>query len=184
MKNVLPKWNIIFIVIIILAAFNINDAAAQTKNVQVTLALHGLWNNATSTHSPIAVSFELRSGTSLISSTLTGRKTCMVGENGQATIDFSDIADGNYYLVVRAPGYLPLAMPESFSLSNSGFSYNFTTASTQAVGGINAMILPTGSSVWQARCGDFNNSRSVTATDANMFSQNNGRSLTTLVPAP
>lgn len=152
-----------------------------SKNVTVTAMLHGMWNGTTHVLAPVYA--ELRQGGTLPSSTVVARKAGILNSAGTATFDFSDVSDGNYYLVIRTPGYLPLARPSTFALSTDGFTYDFTTGSSQAAGTTGAMYQHS-SGKWVARCGDFNGSRSITASDANLFLTNSGNNITSYVPAP
>lgn len=154
-----------------------------TKNVKTKQILNGLWSN--NKHLPGEVSIELRSGSTLMSSTVSKRIAATIDTNGFAQANFGELTDGNYWLVVRASGYLPVAKPTQISLSTSGVEYDFTSSSDNSVAGANAMIQVGGTGPWMIRGGDFNNSRSVTAADVNsFFLPNNGKNVSTSIPAP
>jgi hypothetical protein len=163
--------------------FTTNAAQTTPKIVKVKAILFGLWAN--DKHLPGQVAIELRTGSSLLNSTVSKRLSAVIDSLGTSVADFSELADGDYWLVVRATGYLPVAAPSKITISTSGVSYNFTTGSGQSVSGTNAMIQPGGTGPWMIRSGDFNNSRSVTATDMNsFFLPNNGKSVSSGIPAP
>lgn len=165
-------------------AFTFTTAVNPIKNIALSLIMQGMYNFNTSVHQPAYITVELRIGTTLMSSTLFSRKPAFVQSTANLSVDFGDVPDGSYWLVVRSAGYLPLAIPEQVNLTTSGVNWNFTTESTQSAGGVNAMLQDASSGKWMMRAGDFNNSRSVTATDANIFLQSNGRNVTSMIPAP
>jgi hypothetical protein len=91
------------------------------------------------------VLLELRSGTA--ASTVVGRRAAFLKDNGtivdldgSSPVDFSLLANGNYYIVISQRNHLSIisAEPKSFSTGNIT-SYNFTIAQTQAYG-TNAMV--------------------------------------------
>lgn len=152
------------------------------KSLTLILGMHGLWNTNTSIHQFAMVWVELRTGVSLMTSVLFLKEAAYLNSVGELTLNLC-IPSGSYYIVVRANGYMPIAIPSSIFIS-SIYSWDFTTASTQSVGGDNAMIQPNNQGRWLMRAGDFNNTRSVTASDANIFLLNNGRNISSFIPAP
>ncbi|MDQ1267082.1 MAG: large repetitive protein [Bacteroidota bacterium] len=152
-----------------------------SKNVNLSIYLHGLWNGTTHKYAPICV--ELRQGTSLMSSTITAREECGISSNANITINFSEVPDGSYYVVVRAAGYLPVAMPSQITLpSCEGLSHNFTTSDAQSVSGQNVMIYSNG--VYQVRAGDFNGDVWISTVDLNTyFKASYGRQARSSIPA-
>ena len=154
--------------------------SGEVKEVEITLALDGMTDNGN--HQPVPVSVELRSGSDLMSSTVVKRKAGVVDTNGTVTINFGQVSDGDYYVIARAAGYLPLAAPSKYTLDNTGFSHDFTTGSAQAVDGSKAMIEV--NSVWSARGGDFDYSRNVGGFDAPPFINSLGKNVSSSVPAP
>ncbi len=152
-----------------------------TKEVEATLYLNGLWDGTE--HTPVAVSIELRTGDDIMESTVVERKAAMLNSDGTATANFGQVDDGDYWMIVRAAGYLPLAAPAKVSLSDAGVTYNFTTASTQAIGGTSAM-LENLSDLWEARAGDLNFDSSVATSDIPLMINSLGSSVNTSVPAP
>jgi alpha-tubulin suppressor-like RCC1 family protein len=153
------------------------------KKLKVRAILNGLWAN--DKHLPALVFIELRTGNTLPSSSVSKRIACSLDTLGWAEGDFGELTAGDYWLVVRATGYLPIAAPSKISLSTAGVEYDFTTGSDKSVSGTSAMIQPVNPGPWMMRGGDFNNSRSVTATDINQyFLPNNGKNVASTIPAP
>jgi predicted outer membrane repeat protein len=153
------------------------------KTVKIKAILNGLWSN--DKHFPAPIFIELRTGTTLINSTVSKRIAASIDTLGYSEADFGLLTDGEYWLVVRTAGYLPVAAPSKISLSTSGITYDFTTSSDKSVSGTNAMIQPVNPGPWMMRGGDFNNSRNVTATDINQYIlPNNGKNVSSTIPAP
>jgi photosystem II stability/assembly factor-like uncharacterized protein/alpha-tubulin suppressor-like RCC1 family protein len=151
---------------------------STSKLLTATCYLDGLWDGTT--HSPAPVSVELRSGDDLITSTLDERLTGLIQSNGTVEVDFSDVDDGDYWVVVRSAGYLPLGSTSEIALSSSGASYDFTDAESSSAGGARAVYEDDGDYI--CRTGDLNYDRKTNASDAIKFIANNGKSLTSYVP--
>jgi hypothetical protein len=150
------------------------------KEVQVTMYMDGQWDGTS--HAPIPVSGEIRSGDDLMSSTLVSRVAAIVGSNGVVSFNFEEVDDGDYWLVVRAGGYLPLGSTSKVSVSTSASSYNFTDADTKAAGGDRALKESNG--IYLLRTGDLNFDRRVSAGDVPYISDPYGKNLRPYVPEP
>lgn len=161
-------------------SFTYSSSTVSSKEINIIIALQGAFNGTIQT--PVPVSIELRSGANLISSTLTIRKYGMLDQSGSISQTFSEVPDGNYWLLVRSGGWLPLASSYMIALPSAGLNYNFSVSSASAVGGDRAMIYI--NNIWQARAGDFDGSRSITPGDATNVLGNVGRSLSGEVPGP
>jgi hypothetical protein len=162
------------------ATYGTGGGATISKEVQVTMYMDGQWDG--SSHAPIPVSGEIRSGTDLITSTLVKRVHGVVGTSGVVSFDFEDAADGDYWLVVRAGGFLPLGSTSKVTVSTTTSSYNFTDADTKAAGGDRALKELNG--VYLLRTGDFNFDRRVSAGDVPYISEPYGKNLRPYVPEP
>jgi hypothetical protein len=139
------------------------------KMVSVNAYIHGVYNATTGVHAPIAVSLELRrndgTSTTLPTSTLVSRKAGIMSPSGNITIDFGDVIDGNYWVVLRTTGYLALGTTTKISLSASATAtYDFTDLSSKAAGTANAMTQPVVPGPWYARAGDLNGDCASAAT--------------------
>lgn len=150
------------------------------KLVEVTVAYNTL--NPGGVHVPIAVSVELRTGADLTSSTVASRKAGIVDSDGKVTVDFADVADGDYYMIVRAAGFYPLAATSQVSISTTTATYDFTTGTAQAVAGATTLVNLGGT--YHCTGGDYNFDRSVNAIDINVLVPNIGTSVSTQIPAP
>lgn len=137
------------------------------KLVEVTLGLVSLYNNGD--HIEVAVSVELRTGEDLFNSTLVSRKAGLVNSDGIVTVDFADVANGDYYLITRATGFMPLAATSQISLSTTTTSYDFTTSSSQSVASDQTVVEQNG--VWLAVPGDINQDISVSPIDFTLVRQ-------------
>lgn len=161
----------------------INDCTAS-KMVNVKLAMNALWNGTK--HSFAVVAIELRKGSSLTSSTLADRKPAIVDSTGNVALDFNNLADGNYWIVVRTHGYLPLAATQQINLSTvTPAVYDFTTGIDKAVGGATVLILHQASNIWMLKTGDLNGDRRVNSADVNLYVlPSNGTDLRYSIPLP
>lgn len=153
------------------------------KNIKIRVIQQGMW--ASNKHKSSSVILELRSGTNLMNSTLIDRKPAIIDSLAFATANFGEIGNGDYWLVVRASGYLPLAATSKISLSTVQTDYDFTDSSNKSVGGINTLIQPGGVGPWMMRPGDINQSASVTSKDLNDFIlKSNNKNVSTQIPNP
>ena len=82
---------------------------------------------------------ELRTGTA--SSTKVATKACfilkdgsVVGTDGVSAPQFTGLAAGNYYVVIRHRNHLAIMTASAIALSSSSSLYNFGSAMTQAYG--------------------------------------------------
>jgi len=153
-----------------------------SKNVAITLKLHGL---AGTTHKQVAATVELRDGS--LKGNLISVRPGLIDANGVLTIDFGGVADGNYYICVRAAGYLPCGSTSAITLSStSTATYNFTDASSKAAGGTNDLIQQVVPGPWYVRAGEFNFDAAILSpTDYTLlFKKSLGRNIAPQVPAP
>ncbi len=150
------------------------------KLIELKVLLDGLWKN--NSHAPAPISLELRSGDELINSTLTSVKTATCGTDGIRIFDFTDIPDGDYWLVVRAAGYLALASSDRIHLTRGLIPYDFTDSPAKAAGGENAVHIQDG--LMFMRAADYNWDMKTNADDGIIFIRNNGKALNEIVPEP
>lgn len=136
----------------------------QGVSVTVTSYLQGLWNGTT--HIPTPVAVELRSGVTLPASTLVSRTTGMLSTMGTITADFQGVIAGNYWLVVRAGGYLPVGSAAQVTMTpGSTASYNFTDAAAKAAGSGTIAVTIGSTTYYVLKAGDFNGDRAANPTD-------------------
>jgi len=157
-----------------------NCGAIVTKNWELTLALDGMWNSVSAYHKPIASILEIRTGSSLMNSTITYETPAMISTDGKITINLKDVADGNYWLVVRVPGYLPLGSTSKIPLSTGTNTYNFRTVLANSAGGTSAVKNANG--IYLLRSGDFNMDNLISDTDFTIFKKGLGVKLTNYIP--
>jgi hypothetical protein len=150
----------------------------EDKFVNLTLAYNG-YSKSTG-HIIMSVLIELRSGNNLMESTVVTQRAALLNSDGEVAINLYDVDDGDYWLVVRASGYMPVAIPQQHSLSSDGITWDFTTSSSQSVAGTSVMIYS--NDEWQVRPGDFDASRSVAAFDVNYLIPNLGNSAANQIP--
>jgi hypothetical protein len=163
------------------ATFGVGGSpAVPVKEIDTKLYMHGNWNGTT--HNAIPVSCEIRTGTDLMTSTLVKRVGGVVGTDGKTTFDFGNAADGTYWIVVRAAGYMPLGSTGQVTLSTTKATYDFTTGLGQAAGG--SRVLYDDGTYLLMRGGDFNFDRRSSATDIPVMSTSFGQNAKSYVPAP
>jgi hypothetical protein len=158
--------------------WSFTTAAQQDKFVNLTMAYNGYFQN--SEHIKMSVLIELRTGDELMESTVVHQEAALLNTDGEASVNLYDIEDGDYWFVVRAPGYMPVAIPEMQTLSAEGISWDFTTSSSQSVAGTSVLIY--NNSLWQIRPGDLDASRSIAAFDVNYLIPNLGNSAANQIP--
>jgi len=87
----------------------------------------------------------------------------IVDTDGNSTVSFTDISDGNYYIVVRHRNHLAVMSADAVALSGSSNLYDFTTGQAQAYG--TDPLIDLGSGVYGMWAGDVNGSGVLNATD-------------------
>lgn len=160
-----------------------SSTKAQTPtNIQVKALMQGLWNG--SVHQPSPVSVELRSGgASPLSSVLVVRGTGMLSSTGTVTISFNNLSTGNYWIVVRHGGSLPISSAAQQSITaGSTFSYDFSDAANKTYGAGTTLINVGGNNYYVLKAGDFNGDRAANPIDVSIFL--NGYSKTNAVTIP
>ncbi len=136
----------------------------QGVSVTVTAYLQGMWNGTSHISSPVAV--ELRSGATLPASTLVSRTTGMLSTVGTITADFSGVVAGDYWVVVRSGGYLPVGSSTVVALTpGSTATYNFTDDASKAAGNGTTAVTIGSTTYYVLKAGDFNGDRAANPTD-------------------
>lgn len=153
--------------------------AQEQKLIEIKLIYYGYFNE--NIHYKMPVLIELRDGTTLLESEIVYQKTGLINSECKVKIDFGNIQDGDYWIVVRASGFMPVATPNKVNLSTAGIDYDFTTSSDKSVGG--ETVLYFADQKWQVRCGDLDGNLSVGAFDVNKFIPHIGKSVSSLIPA-
>lgn len=161
----------------------LGEGGITKKNITTKQKLHGLLIDGK--HKPASVIIELRSGLALMSSSIIKRLPALIDTNGYAVADFGEVQDGEYWMIVRAPGYLPIASPDKVLLNAFGVQYDFTSSASKSIGATNALIQLNSIGPWMMRPGDFNASGTVSADDINtLYFESKGRNVSSQIPAP
>lgn len=159
------------------------SAKAQTPtNVQVKALMQGLWNG--SIHQPSPVSVELRSGGAApTASILVARKTGMLSSTGTVTVAFDNLVTGNYWIIVRHGGSLPVSSAAQQSITaGSTFTYDFSDAANKTYGGGTTQVTIGGTNYYVLKAGDFTGDRAANPLDVTVFL--NGYSKTNAITIP
>jgi hypothetical protein len=139
------------------------SVGGNITTLEVTAPLQGYWENET--HGKASAIVELWSGENLETSTFMYEAACTYDEDGMLTAEFNNMAEGNYWIVVRAVGHVPVASASTvFIAGNLTTEYDFTTSSNKAYGTA-ATVLKNG--IYVIRGGDLNGDSNVTASDLN-----------------
>lgn len=160
--------------------FSVPALFSQTITVNISAYMQGLWNGTT--HVPVPVSIELRSGSQLPNSALVARKAAMLTTSATASVTFEGISSGNYWIVLRCAGYIPVASSTA-TLINPGDSITWDFTAPANVWNGSAALISVGS-YFLLRAADLNVDRSVNITDLLNLLGNNGLNNPGQVPAP
>jgi len=91
-----------------------------------------------------------------------------LGNSSNFSVEFSNISAGSYYVSVKARNHLAVVSSSTVALSSgSTASYDFTTASTQAMG--NQQMLPLASDVYGLCAGDIDANGIISFADYNAY---------------
>lgn len=160
-----------------------SSAKAQTPtNVQVKALMQGLWDG--SVHKPSPVSVELRSGgVAPTASVLVARATGMLSSTGTVTVTFNNLSTGNYWIIIRHGGSLPISSAAQQSItSGSTFTYDFSDAAAKTYGGGTVVVNIGGTNYYVLKAGDFTGDRAANPLDISVFL--NGYSKTNAITIP
>ena len=146
--------------------------------LNIAVLLQGAWAN--NVHKEIAVTIELRKnniGTTLASSVLYKRIPVFINSYGIATANFTDLETGDYWIVVRASGYLAIASKLKQNIqAGSVLNYDFTNSTNNAY---SSSMLKLSNGRYLMKVGDLNNSRAIGSDDFGIL-KNNGSSSSTV----
>lgn len=146
------------------------DPTFTTLNLEVLL--QGYWNN--SVHKEVAVTVELRTGSSLLSSALYKRIPVLVNSNGIATAGFTEFTTGEYWIIVRSTGYLGIASKIRRTITaGSTINYDFTRSTNNAY---NSGMLKPYSGRYIMKVGDLDNDKNINGSDEIIIENNTGGS--------
>lgn len=149
----------------------VDGTKAKQKLVGISAKFQGIPYIGTNVSMPISV--ELRSGSTLINSTLVTSKPAIIDSTSYTEIDFAGTADGSYWLVVRSAGYLQLGSTQKIDLSeNQKATYDFTQSTTK-VSGAGETVISKGNKYF-VRFGDLNADRKINAGDIELFKSVSG----------
>lgn len=164
------------VVLFLFSVFLLEPVFAKSVKIKINY----IGYNSNVQHHKLPVLVELRSGDELTTSEIVSQKAGIVNEDGIVELDFSEVEDGDYWILVRAGGFLPVCSSQKQNLSADGIFYNFTSSSDKAILGTNAMREIDGK--WQVRPGDLDGGASIGAFDINYLLPNLGKSLSSSYP--
>lgn len=160
-----------------------SDTYTYTINepcLNVYVMLDSYFNGVT--HKIMPVMIELRAGASLSASVANYRVSGLIDNSGRVKINYpnNNIESGEYWIVVRATGYLPIASNTRFVLDNTQVGqWNFKDSQSSTYQA-NMTKLRNGRYVMKA--GDFNNDRRVNSSDLNEYYKPNFGNNLSIIP--
>ncbi len=161
-------------------SFKNMDGNLPQKELEITLRMYGLWNGTS--HKSTALVAEFWQGATLMTSKLKYKKPISISTNGKILCSAGDVQDGNYWIVLRAGGYLPLGSTSQISISTTKAYYDFTSSYSTAAGGEYSLYYTGG--VYYMKPGESNTDLKLNAHDAAILLGNKGKDLITYVPEP
>ncbi len=152
---------------------------AKQKLVGIKARFEGTPFTGANTRIPINV--QLRSGSTLMSSSLVTSKPAIIDSSSYCEVDFSGTSNGSYWLIVSASSYLPLGSTSKISISESQKPvYDFISSSANSAGGSEAVVLV--GNKYYARYGDLDYNRIIGAGDIDLFKSVSGVKINQYVP--
>ncbi|MEI6089052.1 MAG: S8 family serine peptidase [bacterium] len=157
----------------------VDGSKAKQKLVGITAKFQGI--PYTDLNVSIPVQVELRSGSTLMNSTLVTSKPAFIDSTSYTEVDFAGTTNGSYWLVVRASGYLPLGSTQKIDLSETQkATYDFTQTTSKIAGADEAVVSK--SSSYYIRFGDLNADRKIDGDDILLLKSVSGVKIDKLVP--
>lgn len=154
----------------------------QGVTVVVKAYMQGYWDGTM--HIPTPVAVELRSGATLIGSTLVGRATGMLSTMGTISVDLAGVVSGDYWIVVRHGGYLPIGSASAISMtSGTTVNYDFTDLASKAAGNSTVAVVVGGNTYYMLKSGDLNGDRAANPLDIPIFLDGYSKTNALSVPA-
>lgn len=141
------------------------------------------WNGTSQSVLPVTIEF--RTGIILSMSSHFANKISSFGTNGELDADLSDIPPGNYFIIFRVPGYLPIAVVGKVAIPNcatNSLSYDFTAATGSCVNGISVLTGYNGdnASPFVVRNGDLDGNQIINSNDAGIVKNSSGMSTSSI----
>lgn len=148
--------------------------APTSAELNITALLTGLWSN--NTHKAAAIIVELRSGNVLSSSTLYKRISGILSETGEVSVLMNEITNGDYWLIIRSTGYLPIASAAKVSVQGGTMiNYDFSRSTTSV---FNANMLKAVNGRYLMKVGDLDSDSNISGADMSAVKANSGCSST------
>jgi hypothetical protein len=142
------------------------DLVPQTKTLNLTVLIEGLFNGTVMTSDSVTVEFRnITSPYSLVES-----KKVSLDQNGIATTTLNNVSEATpYYLIIKHRNSIETWSSTSVQFTSGILNYDFTSAQSKAYG--NNLKLINGK--WCIYSGDVNQDGFVNSTDVNLVYSNN-----------
>ncbi len=139
--------------------------STQASVLDLSVYLQGYWTGSFHRQTPIML--ELRTGATLIASTLHNRSTVLLTTHATASLTLDNVAEGDYWLVLRHGGHLAIGSASTFHVAPGTTTAVDFTQQANVFNGV--VSLPTitigGQNFNVVRTGDFNANGDVGADD-------------------
>ncbi len=140
--------------------------------VDVEVYFQGYWNGESHKRTPFML--ELREGPELSTSAVVARASALHSTGASTRFEFAGVADGNYWLVVRHGGHIPLASSAPVLLEAGSPADVDLSQSANVVGGL-LWLTDLPGDVLGALSGELNADNSISADDfVQLFTPNFG----------
>ncbi len=142
-------------------------AESPGMTLNLTMFIEGMYNAGSDSQAIDTVTVELRNAASPFAAADVAK--AVVGTNGNVTLKFSTVADGNYYIAVKHRNALETWSSAPLALSRTKpTNYNLSASSSQAFGS-NMIQVDSSPLRFAMYSGDVNQDGTVDATDVSMI---------------
>lgn len=146
------------------AVLFVQPADTTITIVTVKALMQGYWNGTSHVRTPVSV--ELRSGATLATSTITAIDAGILGTDGTVSLQFNGLAGGQYWIVVRHGGYLPVASNGRVQINTGGTTnYDFSDAAAKSWMAGTIAVPIGGTTYYVFKAGDLNGDRAANPQD-------------------
>ncbi len=152
--------------------------------LNVDIRLYGRYDSQLNKHDKVAVRVELHDTLNNIINSANAIHSFggFIGADGTAKFKMGGVDDGEYNIIIKVPGYLPIIFPNKELIEN-GETCNLSALQTaNIVGGIT--ILHYENNTYYLKSGDVNDDQYINAYDAIFIPKNNGTDVNTSFPKP
>jgi hypothetical protein len=146
------------------AVLFVRSADTSKTTIAIRALMQGFWNGLTHVRTPVSI--ELRSGSDLKTSNLVMINAGILSTSGTVSMQFSGLESGQYWIVVRHGGYLPVASNGRIQInSGSTVSYDFSDSPSKAYDEGTFPVVLRGTTYYVLKSGDFTGDQATNPQD-------------------